>query len=329
MKVTKSTPVEVSGIRDPGMRALVVLAASLGWNVHQRINSPVVLTSRDGTQLRIPTNTSIRISVFQSRLSGILLHAEEPEPTPELIEAIIKSEKVDRDHARRLRLAIGVTPEEHKARLATETAKSKREPEPLTQRLTIESPEVWVDTIEEAIMLPEEWREPATPSEVVEVSREPTIGRKSGDKLYESTASLTVTYSDGSVRYECVTCGKQFEQKRALGGHRTWHMARGDVPRGTRDIGQAEVIGRDPDYVAPRRVQVREEPTIEERFEEVAQIMEPSGAEDKLEAIRLILGDPGLQARIDELETENNDLRLRVEQTESNLKALRDLLEGL
>ena len=62
------TPVELTGVRDAGMQSLILLAVSLGWNVMKKHNTPVVITARDGMQKRLPTNTSIRMSVFQTAL---------------------------------------------------------------------------------------------------------------------------------------------------------------------------------------------------------------------------------------------------------------------
>jgi len=105
--VTTPALVEVTGIRDRSMQALVILAVTFGWNVLQKPNQPVVITSRGGFQKRLPTDTSIRMSVFQTALASILLYSEPYKPTPELMEAIIDCTKVDVEHARRLRLIVG------------------------------------------------------------------------------------------------------------------------------------------------------------------------------------------------------------------------------
>jgi len=104
--ILRPEPTDVSMVRDPGMQALIILARSLGWNMMHKPNQPVVITARNGTQKRIPTNTSIRISVFQTTLASILLHSEEMTATIELVDQIIRLTKVDQDHARRLRAAM-------------------------------------------------------------------------------------------------------------------------------------------------------------------------------------------------------------------------------
>ena len=138
------TPVDVTGVRDPGMQSLIMLATSLGWNVMQKHNQPAVITARDGMQKRLPTNTSIRMSVFQTALSSIMAHTYDVEPTIELIDEIIKITKPSQDHARRLRLAVGETPAQHRERLANDrAAEQKREPdEHLTEHIVITGDEI-------------------------------------------------------------------------------------------------------------------------------------------------------------------------------------------
>jgi len=104
--VLKPELTDVSMVRDPGMQALIILARSLGWNMMHKNQQPVVITARNGTQKRIPTNTSIRISVFQTTLASIILHSEDTVPTIELVDAIIRLTKLDHDHARRMRAAV-------------------------------------------------------------------------------------------------------------------------------------------------------------------------------------------------------------------------------
>ena len=107
--VSAPTPIDVSMVRDPGMKALIILAVSLGWNAHHKLGQPVVITARDGFQKRLPTNTSIRMSVFQTTLAAILFYSASTKATPELMEAIIKMTKLDAEHARRMRTSLGDT----------------------------------------------------------------------------------------------------------------------------------------------------------------------------------------------------------------------------
>ena len=119
--VTTIHPLDIGGVRDPGVASLMLLAASLGWNVLRKQHQPVKLLARNGTQKRLPTDSSCKLSVFQTALSTIMVHTEaDIVPTIELMDAIIAETKVDREHARRLRLAVGETPAEHRQRLAND-----------------------------------------------------------------------------------------------------------------------------------------------------------------------------------------------------------------
>ena len=126
--VTHITPVDVGGVRDPGVASLVLLAASLGWNVLKKHNTPVVLTSRDGTQKRLPTDSSCKLSVFQTALSTIMVHTQPGVmPTIELMDAIIAKTKPSVDHQRRLRLAVGENPATHRQRVANDKVAQRRD----------------------------------------------------------------------------------------------------------------------------------------------------------------------------------------------------------
>jgi hypothetical protein len=164
--VTQPTPIDLSAVRDHNMQALIGLAVSLGWNVHKKHNGPAVITARDGHQRRIPTDTSIRMSVFQTALSSILLHTDNEQwvPTTTLAEALIKDFKVDIEHARRLRLSMAESKADHENHLrALESAAGQpKDPQPVTQRIELEwadppgeeFPEWTDESIEEALMVP-------------------------------------------------------------------------------------------------------------------------------------------------------------------------------
>jgi hypothetical protein len=208
-----------------------MLAASLGWNVIQKINNPIALVSRDGTQRRLPTNTSVRMSVFQSALSQIMVHTEGWEATPELIDAIVKETKVDRDHERRLRLAIGESPAEHKARLANErAAEQKRVPD---EHLTQTPPEIT------GMGLPEELVSFEPPADGQKhgalMSREPFMAHHQTGRgrthIYESDSSYERVWQDGYKDYECRICGKVFRAAKGAGSHRQVHLKSGEIPR--------------------------------------------------------------------------------------------------
>jgi hypothetical protein len=229
VKVTQITPVDLAKVRDPGMRALTLLAASLGWNVIQKVNQPIVLVARNGTQRRLPTNTSVRMSVFQAALSTIMVHTEDREATPELVDLIVRETKLDREHQRRLRLAIGETTEEHRTRLANErAAEQKRQPdEHLTQTPVMPA-------TEELVSL-----EPPVDGENhgALMSRKPFMARhqtyRDKSHTYESDASFERVWQDGFKDYECRFCGRVFRHPKGAGAHQQIHTKSGEIPRRT------------------------------------------------------------------------------------------------
>ena len=244
--VTRATPVDMTGVRDTGMQALIILAASLGWNVLKKHNTPVVLTARDGTQKRLPTNTSVRMSVFQTALSTIMVHSGEIEPTIELIDEIIKATKPSHDHARRLRLAVGETPAEHRNRInaiAAGVADTERaEGEHLTYHPEITGmtePEVDVYLVDDpADAL--NFEPPFDGQEHGElISRESFHAHYSGTSkgtgyTYQSVTSFERIWEDGYKDYECQVCGKVYGSSRAVGSHRQVHTKAGEVKRDER-----------------------------------------------------------------------------------------------
>jgi len=68
-------------------------------------------------------------------------------------------------------------------------------------------------------------------AEVVLVSRKPWIinPRAVQAKQIESESSYQLTYSDGSVKYECKVCGQLFDNPRAVGGHKGLHVKKGEA----------------------------------------------------------------------------------------------------
>jgi hypothetical protein len=232
--------IDVSGVRDSGMQALVLLARSLDWNVMQKVNNPVVITSRSGVQRRIPTNTSIRMSVFQTHLSAIMLHST-LEGTVELMDQIIKATKPNREQANRLRLAVGQSVQEH--RRQTEDAAippAVDQQGPLTQNIEIqwEEPPMTetVKTIEE--------RKPTVLGQIVHgapvgvaadgkdhgrlKSKKPflaTINKTGkGGFVYESKSSFERIWDDGYYDYECMVCGVGYPTPKGVGSHRQTHV---------------------------------------------------------------------------------------------------------
>ena len=266
------TPVELTGVRDAGMQSLILLAVSLGWNVMKKHNTPVVITARDGMQKRLPTNTSIRMSVFQTALSTIMVHSDDLLPTIELIDEIIKITKPSRDHQRRLRLAVGETPAEHRDRIAAAEAEVPDIPkgEHLRQPIgVILSKERWDEAIAaqriedkiDVYLLNEELQEGEDTSAIREglmmphtppfdgeehgecISRKPFVAQYSGGGnskstgyLYEFVTSLERIWEDGYKDYECQVCGLAKGSPRAVGSHRQVHVKAGEVERDLRYV---------------------------------------------------------------------------------------------
>lgn len=242
ISVIQITPVDVSMMRDPGMRALMLLAVSLGWNAIHKPNSPVTITARDGTQRRLPTNTSIRMSVFQAVLSTIMVHTDDREATPELIDAIVRETKIDRDHERRLRLAIGESVQDHRDRLANErAAERKREPdEHLTQHIEVPTEDQRTHYYGDGCQPPHEEVVSFEPpydgnSHGALMSREPFIARygtNAGSRTvgqYTSDSSLERVWEDGYKDYECPLCGRIFGSPKGAGSHRQFHIKSGEI----------------------------------------------------------------------------------------------------
>lgn len=254
ISVFKMTPVDVSMMRDPGMRAIVLLAVSLGWNALHKPNSPVFITARDGTQRRLPTNTSVRMSVFQAALSTIMVHTDDREATPELIDEIVRETKIDRDHERRLRLAIGESAEDHRKRLANQrAAEQKREPEEhLTQR-----PAMPQEVRAETVFTPYDEQDHGRL-----ISRAPFVAHFASNKyssmIYQSDSSLERVWEDGYKDYECPVCGKVFGSPRGAGSHRQVHYKSGEIEYEGNSAERAQARGtyevaRDPERPKAKR----------------------------------------------------------------------------
>src|SRR6185436_3581558 len=81
--VTSPKLVDVSFIDDPGMRAVVVLALSLEWNMVHKANRVLTLIARNGFKHVIPTDTSVKFNVFQNRVYATITHSMTHIPTLE------------------------------------------------------------------------------------------------------------------------------------------------------------------------------------------------------------------------------------------------------
>jgi hypothetical protein len=347
--IRRPMPLDVTVIKDPGMKSLVHLAVSLGWNVHQKRGQPVVITARDGTQKRLPTNTSIRMSVFQSALSTIMVHTEpEKIPTIELIEDIISQHKPSVEHQRRLRLAVGESPTQHRERVAAIEAEAKgpREPQPLTTRLEITGDvEGLIDEV-----LDEHFRQVLEEEDAAPAAQEGEMTYIAADKAqhgrvvsrlpyravrnhsgqvrttYESDTSFERRWSeDDYVDYECQECGSAFSTPKGVGSHSQNHLQH---PKPAWRRQSATIVK---EYVEPETeaaLEWEEPPADEPPLQEGMRVFEPvppdAGAGTILQGV-IALVAPELIAEIRALKEENQQLREQLAEVEGEFDAFVEL----
>ena len=244
-------PFDLSLVKDEGAKALIMLAIGLGWNAIVRPGQPAKLTARDGKVVSVPTNTGLRIGVWQGCLSSIMTHTEPGfTVSPEYVDRLVKTFKVDREKERRIRNAIGESPEQQRERRAA----LREAPEPVVVLpAPDDEPAAFVD--QRPPFLPTS----TAPREIV--SRKPAMARyqatAGGAKLYESRAADEITYSDGSKTYVCNVCDKPYPSLKAVASHRRVHTNAGEAsPIG--NMHRAETVGFDPTPAkpgSPRRMQ--------------------------------------------------------------------------
>lgn len=322
---------DVSIVQDDGMKALLLLANSLGWNIHHKHNQPVVITSRAGIQRRLPTTTQVRASYFQSNLSAIVLHST-LEPTIELMESIIGIIKPNQDIARRLRLAVGESPQQHRERLMN----AEIDPE----ELLMTPAETVVITWDEPPPVVEKVRSTNThPSKAIGTdgpadgqghgavkSVEPFLAKAHihGSKAmaYESESAKLRTWTDGYQDFVCTICGKAYRTSKGVGSHRQVHIRAGEaapVDRGVRSHGD-RLISIEPWEKGTRASSPRTpqpEPPV-------------SDAEAVLDQIRSIVLGPqwdALKLRVLEYEEENEKLKAELAKLQADWDALRAILK--
>lgn len=303
--VTTAEPIDVSGIRDPGMQIVVLLARSLGWNVLQKLNQPVVITAIDGHQRRIPTNTSIRSGVYQGHLSGIITHSEHFVPTPALAEAIIKVTKPNRDQAARLRKAVGDLFED-----VTVEAAATEDPEPLsTEEMALFEVEPEPAPSGGSTDLPEGDPE-QQPTERYVVSEEPELSAWAQEDHGGSFANRR-TWSDGSIDYVCKLGDHASDNIKSVQGHWMWHVRRGEAERIDERV-----------HLAP------DDPGRERAVIPLPTDFEVSGriAIDQVRQIAKILGVSDRRDEIKRLRDEVISLRKENRQLKADWKALRAML---
>lgn len=206
------TPVDVSAVSDPGMRAVISLAVSLGWNVVHKRNKPVTLIARDGFKHVLPTNTSVRFNVYMNRVNATIAHSITALPSPELMDKIIKLHRLDPSHARVLRAAGGEG---------------------------VMDGVVDVDNPDEHLPPSEE------PDDVLhmEYTIKPFLAHAANGQVYNSEAINERTWADGRVDYVCPFCGKEGSTPASISTHYGYHVRRGEVPKASREpiLGEVDV----------------------------------------------------------------------------------------
>jgi hypothetical protein len=353
-------PIDTTSFRDPGMRALCILAANLGWGVIVKPGNPALLIAEDGTQKRLPTNTSIRMSVFQTALSTIIAHAE-LQPTVTLMDEIAKTTKLSVDHARRLYLAVGESPKQHRERVAqSDTPKHRPDPrqEHLTQ--TIEIPEnivatdegiEWVDPpLEANIVLPADGQDHGKLLDERPFMAHHHASTSGRVKTYQSDSSNERTWEDGFKDYTCRICGAAYKTPKGVGSHRQFHIRDGDIERQDPAWKRAEVRGTEEGWTpttvrsdkgstrTPKVGDLVMPPMTDEEWQPFA---EATGIDFAEQPARNILGQitalvaPELVEKVDRLTGENMALRQRVEELSAensklhkDWQALQELIGG-
>jgi len=349
--VTTLNPIDVASVRDPGMASLVLLAASMGWNVLQKPRNPVVITSRGGTQKRLPSDTSIRMSVFQTSLSTILAYsaAEDMKAgTPDLIDAIVAITKPSHEHRRRLYLAVGEDTKAHRDRVNNheEGPKGPREPQPLTTRIEVpEMPEPEPELAARAATLmdnemyrqgPADGDDHGMLVDVVEFF--PT--RHTGKEVqlrYLSDSSYQRIWEDDFVDYVCIVCGQPKTTSKGMGPHRQAHFRKGDIERGPSPWERPKVAIALPEPQEPilewetpegleepaARAVEEEEPPV--RQDPEPHISVPPDPEASVLAEIRALVMPDTMEYVAKLEKENQELRLRLAEVEGEFDAFIDM----
>lgn len=310
---------DVSGVRDNGVKALLLLARSLRWNVMQKHHQPAVITAHDGTQRRLPTDTSLRIGIFQGHLSAIIAHSEEFTPTIELIDHIVQIIKPNIEQARRMRLAMGESPQQHRERMTAHDAGVGEDRQaPLSQH--VEFTDAELKALEETQRIQEEQEmveESVTPSGG-DVTVEPAMARTSSGWAYESKIATKRTWPDGTVDFECTLpgCGYTHKSLSGISGHWRWHVKKGEAPLAPPPpTSRKDLIAPEDDY-QPAKTGTK----IRGASEIILRIRELVGMD--VDESQLVTANE--QIRV--LTEENQSLRERNRQLRDDWAALQDLL---
>lgn len=343
--VSKLTPWDTTGVKDQGVRAVISLAVSLGWNVVLKPGNPCTLIAKDGARLRMPTDTTVKDSVFQGYLSTVMTHSQEFTPTVQLMDSIIAThKKLSDSHQTRLRMAVGESAKQHRERMAAmnEGAKEIAQGDHLTQR--IEIPELLVTktgkvlTDDDIQALADEAERGYDVSHLKEqsmgtqpvgteaphiVSEQPFIARNTTGWSYESPGVIVREWSDGHKDFRCMDCTYVHTSPAGIGGHRKVHgRLRPQIPVHS-DRNKRIDVDTPPTIIhKPKEVLVEAEGSMPD-IEDVRN--DGKTAAEIIDQIRFLVAQPLVQANSD-LAAENAQLRAENKKLKDDWAALQSLL---
>lgn len=316
------TPIDTTGVTDNGVRALITLARSLGWNIVLKPGQPCTIIAKDGARLRMPTDTTIRDSVFQGYLSTLMTHSIEHTPTVELMDSVIAiHKKLDDSRKNRLRLAVGETAAQHRERMKAAEQGAREyvvNAEPITQ--TIKLPDIHPQDELLAIPTPVEATTAPPPTQPLGEPETPRLVKsgpymkaaRKGHRAQPSENIIQQEWSDGSVTYKCAFCPFTSANIHAHSGHNKNHGAK-----------SREGLWRQ------RKAQEAKEVIVPEI--KMPEPDEPLSDAEKLDAIQTILGGDALkllQEENEQLIKENVRLGTENIKLTNDWAALKSLLGG-
>jgi hypothetical protein len=273
----------------------------------------------------MPTDTTIRDSVFQGYLSTLMTHSIEHTPTVELMDSVIAiHKKLDESRKNRLRLAVGESAAQHRERMkaANEGAREfTLEAKPLTQHIVVPEfvPEP-IPTPVEATTAPAPTQPLGRPGPrglVSLVKSAPYMKkpRTNGSKARESENIIQQEWSDGSITYKCRFCPFTSPNIHAHSGHNKNHGA----------------SSREGLWRQRKAEQAKKVKSLMTRETPMPKPDEPLSDAEKLDAIQTILGGDALkllQEENEQLIKENVRLGTENIKLSSDWAALKSLLGG-
>jgi hypothetical protein len=272
------------------------------------------------------------------------------------MEAIIRTVKPSADHARRLRVAVGESPQQHRERLMN----AEFDPEELLMPPVVDPGIVWEEPPEESTSTPERREERAvgvpqdTPvpadhgdhgkllEQRTHLAKSSLHQNKDGSwsaKVYESNTSDERRWEDGYVDFVCKYCGKAYPTPRGVGSHKQVHIEEGIAEADSATAVKAgwKMVRSDELWEGRRTIGIRRKKSemVAEPVEEAPPDPVVADAEFIVQAIKDLLFPEvekravELMAVVDHLNLENEELRTKYDKVSGDLKALRDLIGGM